>query len=461
MAAASATLGGAVSAHPGSPALLRGFARLSRLAGRLYYRFTVAGAAVPGKGPLLLVANHPNSLLDPVLVAAAAGRPVRFLAKAPLFGDPKVGWMVRAAGAIPVYRRQDDPALMDRNLSAFRAVHEALAGGAAVGIFPEGLSHSEPSLARLRTGTARIALGAARRLGAPFPIVPVGIVLRRKERFRSPALAVVGEPVRWEELSGRPEEDVHAVRELTDRVESALREVTLNLERWDDAPAVEAAEAIYAAEFDLPEEPAERVRRLRQVSEALRSLRRQEPERLEVLLDSVRRFAATLEMLGTTAAGLDRPAGMGAAAGWFARRLAFFLLAGIPAAAGHLAFAVPWELTRRLVSSARLEPDVRATWKLLGGIPIYAVWILFLSGLTAALVGPGWGAAALAGLPVLGALTLWVRERWDEARADARRWLLLRRRGELRSRLLGRRAALAARMEALRGSPSVGEEAGG
>lgn len=78
------------------------------------------GERVPRDGPVLLVANHPNSLLDPMLVAAAARRPVRFLAKAPLFTDKRVGWLMRAVGAIPVYRRSDDPAQMERNEEMFR-----------------------------------------------------------------------------------------------------------------------------------------------------------------------------------------------------------------------------------------------------------------------------------------------------------------------------------------------------
>ncbi len=74
--------------------LLPALSQVSRLAARTFYRLEVAGERVPGAGPALLVANRPNSLLDPALVSAAAGRPVRFLAKAPLFADARVGWLV-------------------------------------------------------------------------------------------------------------------------------------------------------------------------------------------------------------------------------------------------------------------------------------------------------------------------------------------------------------------------------
>jgi 1-acyl-sn-glycerol-3-phosphate acyltransferase len=167
------------------------FPWIARLGAFTYYRMRYDGAAVPRDGPVLLVANHPNSLLDPMLVAAAARRPVRFLAKAPLFADVKISWLIRAVGAIPVYRRADDPAQMDRNEEMFRAVHTALADGAAVGIFPEGLSHNEPSLAPLRTGAARIALGAHALIGRPFPVVPVGLVFRQRS-VPLEALVLVG-----------------------------------------------------------------------------------------------------------------------------------------------------------------------------------------------------------------------------------------------------------------------------
>ncbi|HYC32963.1 MAG TPA: 1-acyl-sn-glycerol-3-phosphate acyltransferase, partial [Gemmatimonadales bacterium] len=143
---------------------------------------------MPGSGPLLLVANHPNEAFDPLLVAAAAGRPVRFLAKAPLFGVPVVGAVLREAGCLPVYRRADDPAQTGRNEETFAAVTAALGAGAAIALFPEGTSHDAPALAPLKTGAARMALAVPPAL--PLAIVPVGLVLADRDRARSEALAV-------------------------------------------------------------------------------------------------------------------------------------------------------------------------------------------------------------------------------------------------------------------------------
>jgi len=431
--------------------LLPFFARVSSLALRTFYRFEVAGARVPRRGPALLVANHPNSLLDPATVVAAAGRPVRFLAKAPLFSDASVGWLVRGAGAIPVFRAQDDPAKMGANEDSFRAAHEALAGGDAVGIFPEGTSHSEPSLAPLKTGAARIALGAAARAGDAFPVVPVGLVFRRKERFRSAALAVVGEPVAWDDLAGAGPDDAAAVRELTRRIDEALREVTVNVERWEDAPLVQCAEQVYAAEFGMADDPAERVEREGEAAAILARVRRDNLGAWRELAREVARHARVLRTLGLRPADLREEPRLRTALGWTLRRLAFFLL-GVPLAAlGAAVFFVPYRLTGLLEARSKPDHDVRATYKLLVGAVAHLAWVLLLSVAIGAWLGWPWGVAALLVLPLLGLLTVAVRNRWDEAVDDARRFFLLRRRRrDLLPELRARQHAIAERLEALR-----------
>src|SRR5919198_600223 len=115
-------------------ALLRG---LVRLVTWLYYRVDRVGAP-PASGPVLLLPNHPNSLLDPAVVWAEAGRDVRFLAKSTLFHTPFRPFLT-GARAIPVYRPTDPGVDPSRNIEMFAAVADALAAGEAVCLFPEGL----------------------------------------------------------------------------------------------------------------------------------------------------------------------------------------------------------------------------------------------------------------------------------------------------------------------------------
>lgn len=424
--------------------------RLAAIAVRVYYRATVVGAAPPRAGPVLFVANHPNSGFDPAFVVTCAARSVRFLAKAPLFEQPVIGSLLRACGAIPVYRRTDDPALMERNVDMFSAVQAALRAGNAVGIFPEGISHSRPSLAPLRTGAARIALGTGTAGGVAFPIVPVGILLRQKARFRSQALAVVGRPVPWGDLAGHGAEDPDAVRTLTARVESALREVTLNLERWEDAPAVEFAEAVYAAEFRLPAAEGERLARQRRIADGLAALRRQRPDRLTAITRNAAELAELLRALGASPGDLESSGRPRTTAVWTLRQALFFF-AGVPlAVAGHVLFFVPYRVTDAIGAREGLSEDVRATYKLLGGALVYSAWILLIAGAVGVSAGLRSLALALAGFPALGLVTVFVRERWRDDRAKAERFLRLRRSGDLRGRLLLMRRDLAQELEAVR-----------
>jgi len=436
--------------RPARAWLLPHTARIARAAARIFYRVQVEGHAPPKMGPALFVANHPNSLVDPVLVTAAADRPLQFLAKAPLFEERLVGPLVRATGSIPVYRRQDDPDLVDRNSSVFEAVHAALADGAAVGIFPEGLSHSEPSIARLRTGAARIALGAAERADTIVSIVPVGIVLRQKDRFRSKALVLVGPPVDWDDLHGRPEEDVGAVRELTDRIEQALRDVTVNLERAEDGPVIECAESVYAAEFDLDRASKDKIRRMRQATDTLRRIRHENPAAAAALFAHLQEFADSLAVLGLSPRSLEAVARPRAAVRWSVQNLIFFL-AGAPIAfIGHALFLVPYQLTDWFSRRPGIPRDIRSARKLLGGGALYLLWCALLSALAAWLFGIPGGIAAAVTLPLLAVITLAVRERWRDAKLDFRRYFVLRRTGDVRGRLLDRRRELAEELERLR-----------
>ena len=469
--------------------------RLGALAARLFYRLELAGARPPADGPLLVVANHPNSLLDPALVTLAVGRAARFLAKAPLFVDPKVGWLVRASGAIPVHRRQDGAAPAGGNDDTFRSAEAALLDGDAIALFPEGISHAEPGLAPLKTGAARLALQTAVRHGGAFPLVPVGITLDDRAIFRSPGLLVIGAPVAWDDLaqaeiaaaaSGTP--DFAHARELTARIGEALQSVTASYASWEDARLVALAEEVHAA-ADAAARDADGSQRLgrRRLGASLLARARgdaspdastpddaQTTTHAEVtrLADDLRRHRRLLQTLRLAPADLALPTDVGTAAGWAARRVHLVLL-GALAAVGTVLGWVPYTLTGRIAARfpGAEASDVRATSKALVGAACFVVWTLVLT-VIAGLLGGWWAAlATLVGLPPLLVLALVTGEGWRDAWRDARRFLTLRRRSgrvaELRARqdeLARRIEQVVARLEALPArpiAPATGQAAAG
>src|SRR6476469_10393363 len=135
---------------------------LLKFALRVYFRrIEIIGLEhVPLKSPVIFVLNHPNALVDPVFLFCLAPRRVSFLAKAPLFRMPVLGYFVRALDSLPVYRRKDEGEDVSRNQETFVAARKLLAGGGTIGICPEGVSHNDPGLKPIKTGAARISLGA-------------------------------------------------------------------------------------------------------------------------------------------------------------------------------------------------------------------------------------------------------------------------------------------------------------
>ena len=169
-----------------------------KLALRIYFRrIEVVGVDnIPRDTAVIFVLNHPNALVDPVFLLCLAPRRVSFVAKAPLFRIPVIGYFVRALDALPAYRRQDQGEDVARNLETFAAARRLLAGGGTIGICPEGVSHNEPRLKPLKTGVARMALGAVSSgESIDLRIVPVGLYYTEKTTFRSSALLYFGEPL--------------------------------------------------------------------------------------------------------------------------------------------------------------------------------------------------------------------------------------------------------------------------
>ncbi len=210
------------------------------------------------EGPTLIVANHGNGFVDPAVVASALRRVPRFLAKSTLWDVVVSRPFLALAGVIPVYRRVDGDTA--GNASTFRAVHDVLAAGGTVAIFPEGTSSDRPSLEKVRTGAARMALGALDETD-DITILPIGLSFESHVDVR-PAVAVfVGEPISvdgWRRESGRTdagEEDHDAVDALTERIRGSLAAVSPDFESLDERLILRAAAEVTARDAGTRLEP--------------------------------------------------------------------------------------------------------------------------------------------------------------------------------------------------------------
>lgn len=188
---------------------------------------------IPESGPVILAANHPASVLDAILLAIHTRRQIHFLVRSSLFKNRLLGSLLLALGAIPVYRAQEVQDYGKRNEAVFGKVYELFERGGCLGLFPEGRNSPSGQVAEIRTGGARMALGAEERnnyrLG--LTIVPVGINFEHRELFMSEVLLRFGPVIRVADYAELHRQDpAGAVRQLTDDLQKLMREQTMHVE---------------------------------------------------------------------------------------------------------------------------------------------------------------------------------------------------------------------------------------
>jgi glycerol-3-phosphate O-acyltransferase/dihydroxyacetone phosphate acyltransferase len=140
---------------------------------------------VPKDGPLMILANHPSTFMDPIVISTILKRDVYYLAKGELFKSKLAQWILPKLNMIPVYRKQDDPNQMDKNAATFEKCFEHLERGGAILMFPEGTSITERKLRPIKTGAARIVLGAEERnnFNLGVKVITIGLNYENPHRF--------------------------------------------------------------------------------------------------------------------------------------------------------------------------------------------------------------------------------------------------------------------------------------
>lgn len=423
---------------------------------RVYFRrVEVVGLEnVPRKSPVIFVLNHPNALVDPAFLLSLAPRRVSFLAKSPLFRMPVLGYLVRAMDSLPVYRHQDEGEDVSKNQEMFVAARELLARGGTIGICPEGVSHDEPRLRPIKTGAARIALAAVSTGEvADLEVVPAGLYYTSKTKFRSAVLLYFGKPIEVApvelETDGNPPRA--AVRELSSRIEAALREVMLDAEHEEALQTITRAERIFSAGADEEgsESLADALQLQQRFVKAYRVLRERAPERLRKLEVRMSRFEEELNQAGVDPEDLSPPTSTLDVFTHLVTRVLLFLLLILPATLGALVHYPAYRLGGFLATRFSQDDDVVSTVKIMSAMLLFPLtWV------AVAIVGyklEGWKFALLAvlAIPLAGYLAIIFFEGFDKFLGGLRAlaFFLVRRRFFVR--LLAERKAIRSEILAL------------
>lgn len=308
-------------------------------------------------GPVLLVANHFGGVSDAVVLMSVLPRRPRILADDAIWKVPVARQVMEWVGGIPVHRGHSGTT---DNTDMFAAAHDALADRELVLIFPEGITREEPSIGRVRSGAARIAIGARAAGVAGIRIVPVGIHYDDKAAFRSTVYVREGQPIDLDAeiaasdvASSDVGEDVERleVERLTELISERLRATAPDYDDWREARALQMGAEVFLRSLE-PDEPVPVSLRDRMAAWLA-----ERPDRTHVV-DLADGYRSALSRVGAT----DAWAAHGARV--LNRRRLFtaitWLLMVPYALMGLVAWSVPSVLTWA-VSRIRLAPAVMAT----------------------------------------------------------------------------------------------------
>jgi 1-acyl-sn-glycerol-3-phosphate acyltransferase len=204
-----------------------------RLGARLFFRKIeiVNLEKLPMNKPVILVANHQNAMLDPVVTCLYSAKQLHWLTRADIFQKPAINRLLRRLNMLPVYRERDRVSdIAERNNETFNECFARLKNHAVICIFPEGTHRGKKQLVTLKKGASRLVSGAMDAGIHDVEIVPFGLDYENYYHYRSDLLVRFGDPIqidRAQLISGIDRAKSQTV--ITEQIRSALSSVMIDI----------------------------------------------------------------------------------------------------------------------------------------------------------------------------------------------------------------------------------------
>lgn len=382
-----------------------------RLIIKTFYRdISIKGIEnLPPEGPVIFTPNHPNALIDPLLLFFISKKhPIRFVAKAPLFTIPMLGRIMRRMKVIPVVRPFEAEGAVDYK-EFFSSCLDALTAGESIVIFPEGRSLHQSRMASLKTGPARLFFMALEK-GINIKIVPVGLNYEHGSIFRSSVVISVAPPIEsgsYIDLYKRSKRE--AVNELTSEIGLKLSEHVLQTENFQDRKLMVLLERIYGEERE-GNSWRERFERLKIFEKGLGILHKSSSREIEQLSQMLSRYK---RLADASIRGFHASASKSA----FDFKGLNITLAGFPfAALGYLLNFIPYKLCSMIMRSFKqADKAATATYKVVYSLVLFPLFYLGEGLLIHMLFGWVFSISFAAGIIPLSYFTIFYFERLYDA----------------------------------------------
>jgi glycerol-3-phosphate O-acyltransferase/dihydroxyacetone phosphate acyltransferase len=407
---------------------------MARLAVHLFFRRIdiEAPQSIPTEGPILIVANHTNALVDPLVIVTAVRRRITVTAKHALLNNVLLRWIMSACGVITFHRQHDaEPDGSQRdNLQSLRQCEEILARGGAICIFPEGVSHSDSKLRAFRNGAARIALEYVRQRGNPgrLQIAPAGLLYTAKDRFRSDVWLRFGDPIDVETLLAK-NPNVHP-SELTHVIEQRVASLTINTPTRREQYLLTWAAEIVATGAERPKSlgaversTAEWFRLIVRLQSGWDWLNSSCPDLPKRLANQIRAYRKQLRRAGIVPGEVYLQLNWGRAAFFLLRELELMMIGGPMALFGLLNHAAPYFVVKRIATKLSHDKDHWASNAIYPSFVVFPFFYLVQLAAAWLLLPTLWASVYTIALPYTGYYAMLYGDRFQRAWRRARTFI--------------------------------------
>lgn len=434
--------------------------RLCKLTMKVFYRnYEVIGEdKLPDNTGIILCVNHVNALIDAAVLQASTNKNIRALARDGLFKNPVLKPILNMIGTVPIYRRETTQSDTSKNQDTFSKCYELLAENQTLVIFPEGQSHSKSYIQEIKTGAARMALGAIEANGSAPLVIPVGMTFSRTKRTRTEVLVHYGEPI---DLSVPDNISAYdAVHLVTERVQTGIESVTLNTESWQDLDLVMRLEQFFSFRASKTygenktakpsrirqKKLSERFNALQQLIEVQDLLKQHEPDKIRSLMSKLRIFERLCDACGINNYHLIIKYQPLLLTLYTLRTLSIVLI-GFPIALwGIINSLIPFGLTHFLTKKISKKVDQHDTaWVMLGMLFFLIFWG-YQSNYVFRHYGIYWSLTYFSSIVFGSALALHLRGEYQRTIANLKVFFLFMRKQDLHSYLEKKRQELEAEL---------------
>ena len=193
---------------------------------------------IPKKGAVLFMVNHPNGLIDPLIVAVNNPRVQHFLVRAATFKKPLIKKFLGTLNLMPIYRIRDGVQQLGRNKEIFEKCFSILNNQKALMIFPEGSHGRVRKIRPISKGFTRILFGAIDKYpDLQITIIPVGLTYQNASVFPSKVALQYGKPILTNDFYN-PDELINSINTLKNEVKKSLEAITTSISEDNDYEAV-------------------------------------------------------------------------------------------------------------------------------------------------------------------------------------------------------------------------------